>query len=826
MAVDALQLEKWEDAFQQPVASVRAMEKQLRVALQEKKDGLRALVGESYRDLLHTAERIIEMNDSIQQVESHLSQASKQCNYGSLQRKATNAVSMKQKEENKDRKSRVTAAELAVLSNCPIAISRALSRDKSPLVAAKLYILARLLRRSVSEKIKTPYITTLERQLSNLRVAILRDLDHELCQLDTDATKILQCLGAYALITSSSTSDTFMHFQNLRLNAVVSLLQQDTVSAETILEAIRLLNENLRLSTQLFPKRLSDSLTNLQLKPLFQEPAINEMMELNMPIHIHWISDSIRMYTPWLKTDDLRNESCKIEIASKLGTTLRAIFDGLEKAVKVVNKVESLVQMRHDILVAGRGVMGRTSDLNSEDLNQSLTKIREIVNTRIREVLNGDIASMGVLSQDLAKLVSETSNIRKKDYGSWNSMLSSFEGAKGGRNLKAMVRAVSYSDKSGLRGVRLKHGKWIAKIASNYANIKKMSEEKDWDPNNDEDEDDLDAPETLKEMNNTDTEALLSSYVEGLLEGYRSLEANMAGLVDGMRQESDTVDSPQRIEGACLVIRFIAIVRNSCPQYRNNAIINLTWFGKDARLRIYDFLSKDVTKKALRGFNKDLSRRKWASDVPFNGLWEGTPKLPVQPSPLVFKFLRNLVQSMNEIGVDIWSRDATDALKRAVSKAVWDELDESLTIAEKQTNGVAKTLEDKKEESEHKVEDAEGEEVKDEVEEKKEDGEEEKTAEGSPDAEHSPLGTLNREQVLQGCFDSTYLDNAFRTRQAQEAAGGEKNKDRDSQVTLSWEFIERTKDKVIVETDERVKISRSAEDYWRRTSLLFGVLDI
>ncbi|KAK6541700.1 hypothetical protein TWF694_007493 [Orbilia ellipsospora] len=843
MAVDALQLEKWEDAFQQPVASVRVMEKQLRVALQEKKDGLRALVGESYRDLLHTAERIIEMNDSIQQVESHLSQASKQCNYGSLQKKATNAVSMKQKEEDKDRKSRVTAAELAVLSNCPIAISRALSHNKSPLVAAKLYILARLLRRSVSEKVKSPYITTLERQLSNLRVTILRDLDHELCQLDTDAAKILQCLGAYALITSSSTSDTFMHFQTLRLNAVVSLLRQDTVSAETILEAIRLLNENLRLSTQLFPKRLSDNLANLQLKPLFQEPAINDMMELNMAVHIHWISDSIRMYTPWLKTDDLRNESCKIEIASKLGTTLRAIFDGLEKAVKVVSKVESLVQMRHDILIAGRGVIARTSDLNSEDLNQSLTKIREIVNTRIREVLNGDIGSMGVLGQDLAKLVSETSTVRKKDQGSWNSMLSSFENAKGGRNLKAMVRAVSYSDKSGLRSVRLKHSKWIAKIASNYAHIKKMSEERDWDPDNDEDEDDLDAPETLKEMNSTDTEALLLNYVEGLLEGYRSLETNMAGLVDGMRQESDIVDSPQRIEAACLIIRFISIVRNSCPQHGNDGIISLGWFGKDVKLRIYDFLSRDVAKKALRSFSKDLSRRKWSSGVPFIGLWEGAPKLPIQPSPLVFKFLRNLVQSMNEIGVDIWSRDATDALKRTVSKAVWDELEESLTTAEKQTNGVVDFVEDKKEEGEQKVEEAddekedeekkdegdeqkEDEEKKDEGDEQKEGGEEQKTVEENPQAEHTPLSPLHREQVLQGYFDSTYLDNAFRTVQARGVTRDDKNKDKDSQVTLGWEFIERTREKVPVETDDRVKMSRSAEDYWRRTNLLFGVLDI
>ncbi|KAK6534654.1 hypothetical protein TWF281_005960 [Arthrobotrys megalospora] len=807
MAADALKLEKWEDAFQHPVASVRGMEKQLRVALQEKKEGLRALVGESYRDLLKTAERIIEMNDSIQQVELHLSQASKQCNYGSLQKKAANAVTMKENEDNKDRKNRVTAAELAVLSNCPVAISRTLTRDKSPLVAAKLYILARLLRRSVSEKIKSPFIISLERQLSNLRVTILRDLEHELCRLDTDSSKILQCLGAYSLITSSSASDTFMHFQSLRLNAVISLLRQDTVSAETILEAIRLVNENLRLSTQLFPRRLSDTLTALKIKPLFQEPDINNIMELNMTVHGHWISESIRKYTPWLKTDDLSNDSCKAEISSKLGTTLRAIFDGLEKAVKVVNKVESLVQIRHNILAASRGVMGRTSDLNSDDLNQSLTRIREIVNTRIREVLNGDIGGIGVLGSEMSKLVTDNATAKKREPVSWSSMLSSFENAKGGRNLKAMVRAVNHSDKSGLRAIRLHHAKWVSNIANNYINIKKMGEEKDWDPDNDDD-DDIDSPESLKEMNNTDTQALLSTYSEGLLEGYRLLETNLSTLVDEMRQAGEGAESPQPIENACIALRFITIIRNTSPQHDNTVIIDLGWFGNDITSRLYDFLAKGVAKKALRGFGKDISKRKWASDVSFDSLWEGSPKLPIQPSPLVFKFLRALVQSMNEVGADVWCRGAADTLKRSVAKSIWEELEASLTSAEKQTNGVSGL----------------GIEAKETTEDDGSKEEEKEKPEKEPAIGHLPANPLNRAQILQTYFDATYLDNALRTIRSRDVGGDDKNKD--SPTVLAWEFVERTREKITIETDERERMSRSAEDYWRRTSLIFGVLDI
>ncbi|EWC45128.1 hypothetical protein DRE_06267 [Drechslerella stenobrocha 248] len=806
--IDALKLEKWEDAFQQPVVSVRVMEKQLRVALQEKKEGLRGLVGESYRDLLKTAERIIEMNDSIQQVESHLSQASKQCNYGSLQKKAANAVSMKEKEDNRDRRNRVIAAELAVLSNCPVAISRTLSGDKSPLLAAKLYILARLLRRSVSEKIKSPFLTSLERQLSNLRVSLLRDIEHELCLLNTETGAILQCLGAYSLITSSSASETFLHFQTLRLNAVTSLVHQDTISADTILEAIRYVNENLRLSTQLFPRRLSDTLTSIKIRPLFQEPALNEMMELNMAVHAHWISESIRKYTPWLKADDLSSESCKAEIANKLGTALRVIFEGLERAVKAVSKVETLVRIRHNILIASRGVMGKTSELDSADLNQSLNKIREIVNTRIREVLSGDIIAIGGLGEELSKVAVEYPANRSKEPVTWSNMLSSFENAKGGRNLKAMVRAVSYSDKSGLRAIRLKHSRWIGNTTKNYAHIKKMSEEKDWDPENDDDDDGIDAPETLKEMNDADTQALLSTYVEGLLAGYRSLEVNLSTLVDSIGKSEDGAESAQPIESACVILRFISIIRNSSPQHQATDVINLSWFGNDARGQLYNLLSKSVSKKALRVFSKDLSRRKWSSNVSFASLWDGSPRLPIQPSPLVFKFLRNLTQSMNEIGVDVWTRDATDTLKIGVAKLIWEELDASVTLAEKQANG---GLETKAEEGADGQEDAEGENPD--------------TEQPNPEAEIAP-DIFSREQVLQTYFDTTYLDNALRTLASRSIGEAEKGKDGSLAITLSWGFIERTHEKVKLETDERERISRSAEDYWRRTCLLFGVLDI
>ncbi|TKA34681.1 hypothetical protein B0A49_13722, partial [Cryomyces minteri] len=71
-APDPKMFKSWEDAFQYPVPVVRRLEQQLRGDINENREKLRTLVGASYRDLLGTAERIIEMDEKMQQVEKSL----------------------------------------------------------------------------------------------------------------------------------------------------------------------------------------------------------------------------------------------------------------------------------------------------------------------------------------------------------------------------------------------------------------------------------------------------------------------------------------------------------------------------------------------------------------------------------------------------------------------------------------------------------------------------------------------------------------------------------------------------------------------------------
>ena len=111
----------WEEAFQYPVATVRAMERQLRSDIESNRERLRTLVGcvtnpsssephpscicysgkqecvmltaknsASYRDLLGTAESIIQMDGQMQQAETYLGSMGKRCNARLLEKKGSN----------------------------------------------------------------------------------------------------------------------------------------------------------------------------------------------------------------------------------------------------------------------------------------------------------------------------------------------------------------------------------------------------------------------------------------------------------------------------------------------------------------------------------------------------------------------------------------------------------------------------------------------------------------------------------------------------------------------------------------------------------------
>jgi conserved oligomeric Golgi complex subunit 1 len=90
--VDPRSFKDWDEAFQHPVVATRKLEQSLRSHADENRRKLRAIVGASYRELLGTADRIIEMNEQVKLVEDGLGAAGRKCSSKNVERIFSNAA--------------------------------------------------------------------------------------------------------------------------------------------------------------------------------------------------------------------------------------------------------------------------------------------------------------------------------------------------------------------------------------------------------------------------------------------------------------------------------------------------------------------------------------------------------------------------------------------------------------------------------------------------------------------------------------------------------------------------------------------------------------
>ncbi|KKA25381.1 hypothetical protein T310_0559 [Rasamsonia emersonii CBS 393.64] len=101
---DPQNLKSWKEAFQYPIPTVRRVEQELRRDITSNKEKLRALVGARYRDLLGTAETIVEMNVGIQDVEGKLTDIGRRCNKNLIDKKSIHLNRLKHDAAGGDRR--------------------------------------------------------------------------------------------------------------------------------------------------------------------------------------------------------------------------------------------------------------------------------------------------------------------------------------------------------------------------------------------------------------------------------------------------------------------------------------------------------------------------------------------------------------------------------------------------------------------------------------------------------------------------------------------------------------------------------------------------
>jgi len=158
-------------------------------------------------------------------------------------------------------------------------------------------------------------------------------------------------------------------------------------------------------------------------------------------------------------------------------------------------------------------------------------------------------------------------------------------------------------------------------------------------------------------------------------------------------------------------------------------------------------------------------------------LWDGSPPLPVQPSPSIFRFMTALDEAMSGAGSDLWSYGAVDVLKGVLTERLGtvfgDPPGKDAIASKSELNG--------------------------------------HNEDASKGVDHAAEDTKGRKLLLQSLFNVLYLCRVMGTRQIGE----------DNSLNAY-----ATRAREVAELDDATyeRLQKNAGEYWKRTYLLFGLL--
>ncbi|KAK2764944.1 hypothetical protein FQN54_008643 [Arachnomyces sp. PD_36] len=764
---DPHDLESWKEAFQYPIPTVRRVEQELRRDIASNRDKLRSLVGARYRDLLGTAETIVDMNGEIRDVEENLIDIGRRCNPRAIETKAEHMGRLRHDITEKGTDQKVFAAQLALLHRCTTAIYRLLRKHGSPLLVAKLLVISRLVRNTLSQsKHAPPFLETLRKQLASLHKTVLRRINRQLVSPGSSADDIVEAMSAFCLATSSPSTDVISHFHKIRMEAISFQLGRTESTSGNTLKALKLYIRTLQNTKLLFGRRLSDALGRLKARPILVDPEIQKVDGLDLEVLERWVGNDIKNFTPWIKHSDLSKTDAEKLINEWSKNAFEAFMDGFRKNLEVITSFHDLIDLRKRILDVWLPVQSSTPTHSPLGV---LEGIRNAVNNRLGSIVRDQAKELTSIGLDISSTITTWDTQELMNSKSlWDPTLSSFDFSNGAVAFKQEI-----IDRSLGHGVTISHvlkayNDWLTNVEQSRVIVDELKRIR-WEDILDDDEDEDIPTESIEMLNKEDPRIIQQDRQSALVKAFSTLQTSLHGALGNM-------STSNRGEPAAFLLRIIRGTRRRLPPEIIDSDLD---FAHDLVPRLHEILAKDmVSQIPIRQISRYA--RAGSKKVPGRTLWKGDPEIPVQPSPATFKLLRRLVSAMEDRGPDLWNASSLDLLKQSLSK----EISASVTSV-LESHGLSNGADDQSNGTDS-------------------------------NEEHEPNGTntgASKDSKIQLLFDVLYLEQAFSTKAhlKSDAPSLRSTAEKLQQDIKSTEGL----------NDE---VSKAVSDYWKRTALLFGLL--
>lgn len=720
-----------------------------------------------YRELVGTAETIVSMNREVQQVEFNLTDVGRRCNPKLVERKQSHLNQIKEDAprgtlpvitvllvfaDNVGK--RELGAQLSLLHRCTASISGILRRRGSPLLVAKLLVVCRLLHNTLSkDETAPPFLESLRNQLASLRQTLLKRTDRRLASANSSTDDIIEALSAYCLATSSSSDDVIHRFHQLRLESIGNYLKHQ--SGEDVLKALTLYIRTLQSSKTILSRRLSDTLAKLKTRPLLSDPEILGLDALGIDVLGRWVAPDISNFTPWIKLSELNKQDSEKITKQWSKQAFETFAKGCQQSLTDWTDVSELLSLRKSALDTWLESWSSTPAHSSLAV---LEGIRTVFNGQLTRVLADEAKKLESFGQHTSSVISGWDDMEHANAQSlWDQGLISMDYSNGAADFKQTVVDRLLGRNEDVSTVLKDYESWLASINRSRELVDEMRRAS-WVDILDEDEG-IDVTATLNE---DDPRLLSDALQQAVKEAFNNLQSSFSNTFSSVDSDS---------QKAAFVLRLIRQVRREIP----TAYISSEFaFSSDIVPKLQEILTTEV---AAHAGSLDLNTD--PTKVPGRTLWEGEPELPVQPSPSTFRFLRSLMNTMDDCGSDLWDPSTVHVLKETLQKEVSTNISSALENVDSPVK---------------------------EPDEAQADSAKEPASEEPPPETKQNLHDLK----IQLFFDTVYLHNVLTSKSSE------------SQLTGLSERIKGSLDSEL--QDHTSRMEKSAAEYWTRTKLLFGLL--
>ncbi|KAK1466978.1 hypothetical protein CMEL01_10971 [Colletotrichum melonis] len=836
---------------------IRGIHRALHVEIDEKASRLRTQVGSSYRDLLGTADTIVQMRKDNDAVQNVLGGMGGRCGRGVVGKKVTGLGGFERSAREPGGSGNGAGggaigvvARARLLEACGLVVGRVLrgsgaagvgSQDLSKgdrvVLASKVLVLSRLLVKSLEaekgalllESDVGHTVETAKKSLSGLRRRLLRNIE-TLLERTGESVKqqdVLKALCAYSLATSSGARDVVNHFLRVRGAAMALAFDvEDTKerqrSTADVLKSLTLYTKTLLDVQALVPFKLSDALSNLKKSPLLADATLKTLECLRLDVYERWCGEEIQFFTPFVRHDDLDGPQARDMLFSWAKRGGEVLVDGLRKTMERMTEFRAITELRTSVLQLWIREGGKARGF---DPSEMLDELRGAVNGHMLRVVETKVNKLHLVGSEVsATLDSWQDGVTDGGVDLWNvrgfdidlihgadHFLQELVARLHGRN-DAVSKAVS-----GFQSWR--------HIIDEVGEVVEQLKRQRWDNDIDEieDEETIEARQQL--LSREDPRTLHEKLDATLVKAFADLDGKLADL---WRPREGAQNSGKV---AMYLLRILRDVREGLPK-----LDAVKRFGLEVVPSLHERLSITVAAQPLETFKARALTQKTVVGRP---LWEGSPELPTQPSPRVFQFLRDVSTEMGDAGMDLWSAVAVGVIKRHLGTQLGEMWLEALDahLAEdgtgnssdaKPDDGAKDSVEENGDDKEVEASEAEkpevpsGEEKPEDANGEDEDEKKEEKSEQEPDttepAAKAPakvddgLAQQRRDLLIQWLYDVSFL------RCYLDAPAASQNNN-----------LASLEDKIFKHTGldgdgARQRISKSSQEYHKKTNLLFGLL--